>query len=65
MAEGSMYGDRAELYERIYAWKDDAARADRVRGLLAVFRGAVFDGTCMSPGPIPSRGILLVRRPGA
>lgn len=34
MGEQTMFRERAELYDRIYHWKDYAAEAGRVRGVL-------------------------------
>jgi ubiquinone/menaquinone biosynthesis C-methylase UbiE len=54
MAAGGMYGDRAELYDLIYAWKDYAAEVAALRQLLAsegVQHGSrVLDVACGTGG---------------
>ena len=35
MKKQSLYDDRADLYDKIYAWKNYSAECDKLRGLLA------------------------------
>lgn len=50
MSEQAMFRERADLYDRIYHWKDYAAESARIRGLLdaaGVADGArVVEGAC-------------------
>jgi daunosaminyl-N,N-dimethyltransferase/N-dimethyltransferase len=62
VSEHPLYGDRAELYDLIYAWKDYAAEAERLVGVLGdlgVAPGArVLEAACGTGaflGPLAGR----------